>query len=278
MAKTPGSENSDTKTSWLIPALITFGIVSLVLSLFIASQTEKQKPGDRPLARIELNLGKVFILRKNLTQKDILTRRATLFALDSVETGPDGDATMEFDSAYRIRVQENSLITLDAEKDRTVIIIKRGDVQVENFGREGTVFISREGVRWGATDYELNYKKQAPANSLPDLAPSGESSTGSAPPRAEGLTSDLIQDTLKTYRASFFKCYTQLLQKTPGVVGQASLSFTIERTGRVHQAEVASSSINDADFKKCLLDAIRRVEFKSFNGDPISTIFPLRFE
>ncbi|KYG61509.1 hypothetical protein AZI86_17530 [Bdellovibrio bacteriovorus] len=274
MAKT--NDTPPKKTNWLIPALIAAGVLSLLLSLFIASQTEKQKPGDRPLARLELNLGKVFVLRKNLTQKEILTRRSTLFALDSVETGPDGDATMEFDSAYRIRIQENSMITLDAESDRIVLIIKRGDVQVENYGREGSVFVSREGVRWNATDYEMNYKKQAPPTSLPELAPQDTATTEA--PKVEGLTAEHIQDTLKTYRPSFFKCYTQLLQKTPGVVGQASLSFTIERTGRVNQAEVASSSINDPDFKKCLLEAIRRVEFKSFSGDPISTVFPLRFE
>ena len=279
MAKTPESPTENTpQKNWIIPGLIVVGIVSLLLSLFIASQTEKQKPGDRPLARLELNLGKVFVLRKNLTQKEILTRRATLFALDSVETGPDGDATMEFDSAYRIRIQENSMITLDEENDRIVLIVKRGDMQVENFGREGSVFISRDGVRWSATDYELNYKKQAPPNTLPELAPTEDTATNPNAPRIEGLTADHIQDTLKTYRPSFFKCYTQLLQKTPGVVGQASLSFTIERTGRITQAEVASSSINDADFKKCLLEAVRRVEFKSFTGDPVSTVFPLRFE
>ncbi|WP_374078500.1 AgmX/PglI C-terminal domain-containing protein [Bdellovibrio bacteriovorus] len=265
------------KNNWLISSLIVVGIFSVALSLFIATQTEKQKPGARPLARLELNLGKVFVLRNNLTQKETLTRRATLFALDSVETSVDGDATMEFDSAYRIRIQENSLITLDEENDRIVLIIKRGDLQVENFGREGSVFISRDGVRWSATDYEMNYKKQAPAETLPDLAPT----EGTTPPPAnlsEGLTSEFIQDTLKTHRGSFFKCYTQLLQKTPGVVGQASISFTIERTGKITQAEIASSSINDATFKKCLIDATKRVEFKSFGGDPISTVFPLRFE
>ncbi|MGZ3773964.1 MAG: TonB family protein [Pseudobdellovibrionaceae bacterium] len=267
------------KNNWLISSLILVGIISVALSLFIASQTEKQKPGSQPLARIELNLGKVYILRKNLTQKEILSRKATLFALDSIETGADGDATMEFDSSYRIRVQENSLITLDEENERTVLIIKRGDVQVENFGREGTVFVSREGVRWNATDYEMNYKKQGSPETLPELAPS-EAGPIAMPPSnlADGLTSEYIQDTLKTHRNSFFKCYTQLLQKTPGVTGQATISFTIEKTGHVTQADIASSSINDTNFKKCLLEAIHRVEFKAFNGDPISTTFPLRFE
>lgn len=265
------------KNKWLIPSLIIFGIFCVALSLLVASETEKQKPGARPLARLESKVGNVFILRKNLTKKEILSRKSSLFALDSVETGPDGDATMEFDSAYRIRIIENSLVTVDEEADRIVLILKRGDVEVENYGREGSVFISRDGVRWGATDYEMSYKKQLQASSLPETTPTTDST--SSPGKAyEGLSAELIQDTLKTQRASFFKCYTQLLQRTPGVVGQASLSFTIEVTGKISQAEVASSSINDADFKKCLLEAIRRVEFKTFAGEPVSTMFPLKFE
>lgn len=266
------------KNNWLIPSLIVVGLFSVALSLFIASQTEKQKPGARPLARLELNLGKVFVLRKNMTQKEKLGRKASLFALDSVETSADGDATMEFDSAYRIRIPENSMITIDEENERIVLIIKRGDLQVENFGREGSVYISKDGVRWSATDFEMNYKKQAPQDTLPELAPTESEAAIPAAPAAEGLTSEQIQDTLKTHRSNFFKCYTQLLQKTPGVVGQASISFTIERTGKVNQAEIASSSITDAGFRKCLLEATKRVEFKSFSGDPITTVFPLRFE
>lgn len=266
------------KNSRLIPSLIVIGLLSLALSLFIASRTEKQKLGEAPLARLDLNLGKVFILRKNMNQKELLKKRTSLFALDSVETGPDGDATLDFDSSYRIRILENSLITADEESDRIVLIIKRGDLQVENFGREGTVYISRDGIRWSATEYEQNYKKQASLQSLPDLAPSTDSTSASASHTESGLTSDFIQDTLRLQRPAFFKCYTQLLQKTPGVVGQASISFTIEKTGKVYNAEVASSNINDAAFKKCLIDAIRRVEFKSFTGEAVSTVFPLKFE
>jgi hypothetical protein len=264
--------------SWTIPLLIGLGLGSILLSLLISSRTEKLKPGIRPLARIELNLGKVSVFRKNMTSKETLAKRTSLFALDSVETGADGDATMDFDSSYRIRVMENSLITLDNESEKTVIIIKRGDVQVENFGREGSVYVSRDGVRWTATEYEMEYKKQAPDGALPDLAPSGSAISPSGKTSTEGLTSDAIQDTLKAHRGNFFRCYTQLLQRTPGVVGQASVSFTIERTGKVSNPEVTSSTLSDPAFKKCLVEATRRVEFKSFVGDAIHTVFPLKFE
>ena len=264
-----------TKNTWIIPTLLVGGLFIVALSLFIASQSENSGPAKRSIARLELNLGQVSVLRKNLTQKEIVSRRATVFSGDSVESGPDGDATLEFDSAYRIRVMENTLLTVEQEGDRGVIIIKKGDVQIENHGREGSVLISRDGVRGTATEYEINQKKQSPSQVLPD-APLVD--TPSEKNAGVGLTAAQIQDTLTGQRSSFFKCYTQLLQKTPGVVGQASLSFTIQNSGKVSQAEVNSSTISDDGFKGCLLEAIRRVEFKSYNGEPISTVFPIRFE
>lgn len=269
-----------TKNSWLISSLIILGVLSVALSIFLSTQTEKQRPGSRMLARAELNLGKVFVLRKNLTQKEQLKSRTSLYVLDSVETAADGDATLEFDSAFRIRILENSLITMDQEGEHTVLIVKRGDVQVENFGREGTVYISQEGSRWEATDYETVYRKKVAEGST-DSTPSLDSTikaTATPPPSTESLTASFIEDTLKLQRNSFFKCYTQLLQKTPGVVGQASVNFTISPSGKVTQASIASSSLQDADFKKCLLEAVKRVEFQPFEGGNISTIFPLKFE
>lgn len=268
-----------TKNSLLIPSLIGLGLFSLALSLFIASRTGSPKPGEAPVARIELSMGKVFILRKNMTQKEVLSKKTVLFPLDSVETGVDGDATMEFDSMYRIRIEENSLVTLDTENERTVLIIKRGDLHVDNFGRDENIFVSRDGVRWSATEYEQNFKKQQTTQTLPEAAPLADNSaTTSAANSSSGLNSETIQETLKLQRSAFFKCYTLLLQRTPGVVGSASISFTIEKSGKVFNAEIASSTINDMPFKKCLIEATRRIEFKSFVGDPISTVFPLKFE
>ncbi|MFS4460888.1 AgmX/PglI C-terminal domain-containing protein [Bdellovibrio sp. HCB2-146] len=265
------------KNNKIILSLIGIGLLSLALSLFISTQTEKQTPGLQSIARAQLNLGKVFVLRKNLTKKELLTRRTSIFPQDSVETGVDGDATLEFDSGDRLHLQENTLVTLDNENDRIVVIVKRGDLQMENQGREGFVFISRDGKRWSPAEYEAS-KKQV-SDSLPDVAPA----TGETQPQAtstigSGLSPEFIQDVLRTHRPSFFRCYTQLLQKTPGVVGTVSISFTIERTGKVSQADISSTTFADTSFKKCLIEAVRRVEFKSFDGAPIATTFPIRFE
>lgn len=267
------------KSNWWIPFLVLAGLVFLGLSLLISTRTDRSLFAQKPLARLEEGSGKVYVFRKDMTVKERLVRKSFLYALDTVETGADGDAVMEFDSAYRIRILENSLITLDRDQDKITLIIKQGDLQVENYGQEGTVYISRNGRRWTATDYEMVYKKQAQDESLPDT------STAVTPvlpdskvPSLGGLSQEYIQDVLKSQRNSFFKCYTQLLQRTPGVTGQASLSFTIENSGRVSQAAIASSTISDAAFKACLLEALQRVAFKSYSGETISTVFPLKFE
>lgn len=263
-----------TKNSWLIPSLIIFGAISVLLSIFIGFNTEQAPISIRHLATIELNQGRVFILRTGLTHREILTRKNFLYPLDSIETSVDGDASLEFDSAYRIRLLENSLITVDQEKDKVVIILKRGDVEVESFGKEGSVFISKDGVRWNATDYEMSYKKMAKENQLPDLSPAPESSSSTT----SVADSDLIQSTLRTHRNSFFKCYTQLLQKNPNTTAQASLTFTIEKNGKIYKATVSNSTVQNAQFNSCLVEALRRIEFKGFKGEAITTTFPLKFE
>lgn len=264
-----------TKNNWLIPSLIIFGALSVILSVIIGFNTEKTNLGTRQIASIELNLGSVYLLRSGLTHKEILTRKSLLYPLDSIETSIDGDATLDFDSAYRIRIQENSYVTLDKEGEKIVLVLKRGDVHVENFGKEGTVFISRDGVRWNATDYEMNYKKMAENSQLPDLVTPVETTASSA---NKSMSAEIIQSTLRTHRNSFFKCYTQLLQKDPSVTAQASITFTIEKTGKIHKASVSNSNIKNPQFSSCLIESVKRIDFKSFEGEAITTTFPLRFE
>lgn len=269
------------KNNWIIPSLVIGGLLLVAASIFLSKRTDTSLFGQKPVARIEQGMGQVYVFRKNMTVKEKLNRKALLYSLDSVESTADGDAVLEFDSAYRIRILENTLITVEQEKGIANIVLKQGDLQVENYGQEGTVYISKDGTRWSATDFEMVYKKQNPESNLPDSVASTTTAahTETADNRvSNGLSADYIQDLLKSQRNSFFKCYTQLLQKTPGLVGQVSLSFTIERSGKVIHPEVATSTFSDNSFKKCLIEALQRIEFKSFTGDPITTLFPIKFE
>lgn len=262
----------------IVIILVAIGILCLGLSLYLTTRTDSSFFSQKSLATLSNGSGQVAVFRKNMTTKEMLTQKVFLYSLDSVETSADGDAMMEFDSGYRIHVPENVLLTLSQEREKITILLKRGDVQVENYGQDETLFISKDGARWKPNEYELVHKARRGDQSLPDSSTGSAETNIPAPQMKEGLSPDYIQDMMRSQRQNFFKCYTQLLQKTPGLTGQASISFIIETSGKVSQAEVSSTNIQDINFKKCLIEAVKRVEFKSFSGEALSTVFPLKFE
>lgn len=264
------------KSKWFIPSLVIAGLLFLALSLYMSTHLETQAPGVRVLARANFNSGEVFVLPRGMNVKNPFVKGVSLYYLDSLETGPNGDATLEFDSGFRIRVLDNVLLTLDQDGEKAVVILKRGDVQVEKFGTENSVLISKNGQRTTANEYQVSVRQDSGQNAFPEIAPEAEQAPVVA--NGESLSSDYIQDTLKRQVPAFDKCYKQLLQRTPGIVGQVVMTFTIEKTGKIVSAEASTSNIADVDFKRCLSEAIRRVEFKSFRGDPIVSTFPMTFE
>jgi len=265
------------KNPWFIPSLVILGILFMGLSWYMSNRLERESSGLKPLARVLYNSGEVYLLHKNMTEKEPLTSSATLYYLDTLETGPNGDATFETDSGYRLRVLDNALVTWDQEGEKAILLLKRGDVQVESFGSNDALWIAKNGQRYTPGDYEVNVRRQLGQGPFPDIAPVVNASP-TLPPSGETLNSDYIQDTLKRQIPAFDKCYKQLLQRSPGVVGQVIMSFTIERSGKITSAEAMNSTITNPDFKRCLVEALLRIEFKSFNGDPITSTFPIGFE
>jgi hypothetical protein len=265
------------KSKWFIPSLVAAGLFFMALSWWMSSRLETNAPGLRSLARIIYNSGEVAILHKNMTDKEELTKSKTLYYLDTIETGPNGDATLEIDSSYRIRILDNTMITLDQDGEKTVLILKRGDVQFESFGSSQTLLVSRNGQRMSPNEYVSILKRDGNQSGFPELAPQVSEPPGFGDSN-ESLSSEHIQETLKRQIPALDKCYKQLLQRTPGVVGQVVLTFTIERSGKISSADTSTSTISDGDFKRCLTEVVRRVEFRSFVGDPITSTFPISFE
>ncbi len=265
------------KNKWFIPSLVLAGSFFIALSWWMSSRLETQSLGLRPLARIIYNSGEVAILNNNMTDKEPLTKSRLLYHLDSIETGPNGDAILEAET-HRIRILDNTLITLDQDGQRTVLILKRGDVQFETFGPEQNLVLSKNGERYTPKDYVSIVKLGAGGSQsgLPETAP--QVTDASASRAEDSLSSEYIQETLKRQIPALDKCYKQLLHRTPGITGQVVLAFTIEKGGKISSSEVSTATISDNEFKRCLTEVLRRVEFKSFAGDPITSTFPISFE
>lgn len=255
----------------LILTFFFLGLLLLGTAFLVSKWLDPVNPAAPVLARIEKISEPVFILKRHLTQQEQLRDSAPLRALETVSTGADGEALLTFPSDYRLKLKPNSEITLDIEADRTIVYLKTGDVDVEASGREGSLFISKYGVRVSASEYKSNNKGDLGLKA-PELRETKN------PESKEGLSPSYILETLKSQKNVFYKCYTQLLQRTPGVTGEASLSVTIETNGKISRSEITSSNLNEPAFKKCLIEAVNRIEFKAFHGEAITTVFPLQFE
>lgn len=259
----------------LIIGFAVVGSIFVGLSLFLSNQKKQAGSAEFRLARVDRESGTVSVLRSGYTEKENVDQRSAAFHLDSIETGDTGDAILSFESAYRARLLPQTLVTLeqvgDQQDNHIVLILKRGDIKIENFGQEGELFIAKNGERISASDY--NSSTLARETTTPVVTSAAATVTAEAP-----LTEQEISQTMSNHRTSFFKCYTQLLQKDPTAKGDTSLSYTIQNSGKISQSEVTSTTLTTPEFKNCLLEVLRRIEFRTFSGPPISTLFPLKFE
>lgn len=268
------------KNNSIISLLFGLGLLLVLVSFLFLKKWNETVIAGKVLAKSQDFQGSVSLVKKFETRKTEVSDSFSLYSLDSLETAGNGEALLDFPDGYRVRVLGGSLITLEEMGSQTLLILKQGNIQVENFGRDGSLLISHMGKKQSATAFQIEQQNKN-TNSLTGTNPlptkplpsekNVENNTGS-------LTQEDIQSTLQKHRPMFYKCYTQLLQKTPGMIGQVSLAFIIEKNGKISNPEISSSSINDPKFRSCLMEVLSRVNFKTFSGDPISTVFPLRFE
>ena len=267
------------KNNSIISLLFGLGLLLVLVSFLFLKKWNENGIAGKTLAKSQDFQGTVSLIKKFDTRKVEVSDSFSLYSLDSLETAGNGEALLDFSEGYRVRILAGSLITLEEMGDSTLLILKQGNIQVENFGRDGSLLISHNGKKQSATSFQIeqqnknNNAQTANPTQVPVLAP--EKNTGNS---TGSLTQEDIQSTLQKHRPMFYKCYTQLLQKTPGVIGQVALAFIIEKNGKISNPEISSSSINDPKFRSCLMEVLSRVNFKTFSGDPISTVFPLRFE
>lgn len=198
-----------------------------------------------------------------------LKPKSTLLAKDLIKTGEDSEVTLKFRGDDEIRVLPGADIALDQSLSRVLLVLKKGEIQVLKTSPQSQLDISRDGQLIPASNYEAWFASQN-LNRVPRKDKKIE--TGN-----RELNSEEIQRTIEKHRPTFVKCYTQLIQRKQ-IKGTVNLSFRIEPSGHVRQAQVSSTNLNDPQFKSCLVEALERIEFKSFIGDSISTLFPLQFE
>lgn len=119
-----------------------------------------------------------------------------------------------------------------------------------------------------------------PAAPNPTSPPTKEtlpvSTTASSIP--DTLTNSYIEDTIIVQKGQFQKCQANAIRETGPVNGQVVISFTIDPRGKIDEAKVLQTTIENQQLLNCLLSVFRNTSFQSFKGEPITRSFPLTFE
>jgi TonB family protein len=91
----------------------------------------------------------------------------------------------------------------------------------------------------------------------------------------DGLSKSLVGEYLSRYWNQFKWCYSRELDKDPNLYGKVTTTFTISNEGRVSDAQVLQSSLNNMNVEACLLRTIRRIRFpKPDGGGEVIVTYP----
>lgn len=256
------------RSNWFVPGLIGVGIVLILLSIW--APQNKFSFSKSNFARLVERTGAVKIKNNEMPAEVLINPGYAIEVRDVLRTESESEGVVEFSGGGQFRLGATSEVLLDSlDNGQPVVVIRTGEIFVEKFGKpEQSFWVRSEGQLYSAVDYVLIDKKNAAK--LTESIPAQQAN--------EQLNQVEIESTLNSKKSDFFKCFGQLIQRNPQAAGAVLLSFTIERQGFASKVEISKTEINDASFKSCLVEVVSRTKFRPFNGNSITTVFPLRFE
>ncbi len=87
-----------------------------------------------------------------------------------------------------------------------------------------------------------------------------------------------VADTVHKGLTGFKFCYERELRVKPGLEGKVVVQFTIAASGAVKEANVASSTANDAKLESCLVERMKKLRFPPPKGGDITVNYPFIFK
>lgn len=94
----------------------------------------------------------------------------------------------------------------------------------------------------------------------------------------ETLSNEYIDETVGARQNQLQKCWLSRLKEINVSKGQIVVQFEITKRGKVREARVADSSLQDQLLQKCVVSVFERIQFRPFKGADISLSYPVNFE
>ncbi len=94
-----------------------------------------------------------------------------------------------------------------------------------------------------------------------------------------GIDRDAIEAALMAHKDEFRLCYEREINaEHPNLSGRVSTTFVIGASGRVSQAGVLSTSLNNRNTERCIIKVIKRIQFPiPIGGGIVQVTYPFKF-
>jgi TonB family protein len=93
-----------------------------------------------------------------------------------------------------------------------------------------------------------------------------------------GLERDVVMAVIRRHQSEITFCYESELAKNSKLSGKVAVSFTIDGSGAVSEAQIAESGLSNENVEACMLSRIRRWRFpEPKDGGVVVITFPWVF-
>lgn len=93
-----------------------------------------------------------------------------------------------------------------------------------------------------------------------------------------GLERDVVMAVIRRHQSEITYCYETELAKNAALSGKVAVSFTIDGSGSISEAQIAESGLSNENVEACMLSRIRRWKFPEPKGGGVVVItFPWVF-
>ena len=94
---------------------------------------------------------------------------------------------------------------------------------------------------------------------------------------AAPLTLDTIRDVVHEHRAPIKQCYESSAAKKKNLAGKLVVRFVISDDGKVSEAAIKESAIDDEGLKSCIVALVKAWKFPKPKHGPAAINFPFQF-
>lgn len=209
---------------------------------------------------------------------------------------------IRFPSGTELRLIEKTQAIVEywnpADTNSPVYInIMIGDFELLELGQRGKVFIVKDRrlfspsyrpkdkvftLKLRSSKLGLAETDEPPVEENPSQ-PDNTSSQLSPPTTQSGqdstLTNEYIENVITNKKKNFQHCQANAIRRSMGKVeGMVLVGFTIQPRGKIEDARILQTSINNQQLMDCLLSVFKTCRFQGFTGAPIVRSYPLSFE